>query len=151
MAAPVCAYTRASRGVFMWMGLQGWYQALLMQSQEGQGTLDECEASQRWGEFTRIKTGCEFSKEAQTGNLLTLKWLFRWLKWLVCMLANLRGKVVKGTMHMTTSICPGTFICPDAEISHLLVWLIQKYLVLCFPVLHLTYPSINTDLCRSPI
>lgn len=42
MAAPVCAYTRASRGVFMWMGLQGWYQAPLMQSQEGQGTLDEC-------------------------------------------------------------------------------------------------------------
>lgn len=39
-----------------------------MQSQEGQGTLDECEASQRWGELTRIKSGCGFSKDAQMGK-----------------------------------------------------------------------------------
>lgn len=57
------------RGAFMRMGLQGWYQAPLMQSQEGQGALDEREASQRWGELTRIKSGCRFSKDAQTGNL----------------------------------------------------------------------------------
>lgn len=44
-----------------------------MQSQEGQGTLEEREASQRRGVFTPIKSGCGFSKEAQTGNLLTPK------------------------------------------------------------------------------
>lgn len=41
-----------------------------MQSQEGQGTLDKCEASQRWGELTRIKSGCGFSKDSQTGESL---------------------------------------------------------------------------------
>lgn len=35
-----------------------------MQSQEGQGTLDKCEASQRWGEFTRIKSGCGFKRSS---------------------------------------------------------------------------------------
>lgn len=34
-----------------------------MQSQEGQGTLDACEASQRWGEFTRGESGCRFRKK----------------------------------------------------------------------------------------
>lgn len=51
-----------------------------MQSQEGQGTLDEREASQRWGGFTRIKSGCGFSKGARTGNLLTLKTTIQMIK-----------------------------------------------------------------------
>lgn len=44
-----------------------------MQSQEGQGTLDECEASQRWGELTRIESGCGFSKDSKTGGSLDPK------------------------------------------------------------------------------
>lgn len=39
-----------------------------MQSQEGQGALYKSEASQKWREFTPIKSGCGFSKDTRTGE-----------------------------------------------------------------------------------
>lgn len=51
-----------------------------MQSQEGQGTLDESEASQRWGELTRIKSGCGFSKDAPNGKSFDPKMTIQMIK-----------------------------------------------------------------------
>lgn len=80
-----------------------------MQSQEGQGTLDKCEASQRWGEFTRIKSGCGFFKRSSSGESFAPKMSIQMIK-------MIGAHVEESCFERTTSICPGVFGFPDAEI-----------------------------------
>lgn len=82
-----------------------------MQSQEGQGTLDKCEASQRWGEFTRIKSGCGF-KRSSDGKSFDPKTTIQMIKVIG---VHVGSSSRRGTVEGRGALVRECFCCPDGD------------------------------------